>query len=322
MKKVFLIAAAGTLCALLSGCGIVGRFYDMFERKNYTVDTFEYSAADIDAVEIDWASGSVNIVESDSASLTVTEALSSTSEAHKMYCSIDGRTLKIKFCKSGKAGIFLPRMKLLTVEVPRGVSVNAESASAEITLEAESLASVELHSASGGISAGDFSAESVYTDSASGEVSLGKVCSAGSIEVYTASGEISADVLSAKESISAESTSGSISIGTLEAMKGASLDNASGGVKINRISAPKLYIQTASGRIQAGLASCEDAEMSSGSGSVRIELLEDLGATVRCKTGSGRFEHGDCFLSGDEYIFGSGACHISVSTASGGIKIR
>lgn len=322
MKKIFLIAAAGALCVLLSGCGIVGRFNEMFGRKNYIVDTFEYSAADIDAVEIEWASGSVNIVESDAASLTVTETHSSLSEAQKMSCSIDGRTLKIKFCKSGYVGMFISKTKLLTVEIPRGVSVYAESSSAEIALEAERPADVELHTASGGITAGDFSTESVYINSASGGVSLGKVYSAASIEVYTASGEISADALSAKENVYAESTSGSISVGTLEAAGEASFDNASGGVKVSRVSAPELYIQTASGRIQAGLLSCNDAEISSSSGSVRIELLEDLGATVRCESGSGRFEHGDCYLSGDEYIFGSGACRIEVSTASGGIKIR
>lgn len=30
MKKVFLIAAVGALCALFSGCGIMGRFNEMF----------------------------------------------------------------------------------------------------------------------------------------------------------------------------------------------------------------------------------------------------------------------------------------------------
>lgn len=322
MKKIFLIAAAGALCALLSGCGIVGCFNELFSGRSYYMDTFEYSAADIDAVEIDWASGSVHIEESDGVNLTVSETNRGLSDAQKMSCSIEGRTLKIKFCKSGYVGMLFTKRKALNVEIPRGVSVNVESSSAEIAMDAESPAAVELCSTSGGISAGDFSAKGVYINSTSGGVDLGKVYSESTIEVYTTSGGISADALSAKERVYAESTSGSINIDTLEAMNEISLDNASGGVKVSRISAPELYIQTASGRIQAGLASCENAEMSSVSGGVKIELLDGLGAAVRCKSGSGSFEHGDCYLSGGEYIFGSGACRIDVSTASGGIKIK
>lgn len=321
MKKIFIAAAAGAICALFSGCGIIKHFVGAAAEKNYSVGTFEYNAGDIDAVEIDWVSGSVKIGESDSARLTVSETDGGLSEAQKMRCSIENRTLIIKFCKPGCSGIFLPGTKQLTVEIPKGIMLTAKSSSAEITLEAESLAKAELQSTSGDIEAGDFSAESIYINSTSGEITVGKAYSEEGIELCTTSGGISAEILSAKEKIYAESTSGSLKFDFAEAAKEIHAESTSGTVKIERAAAPELYIKTTSGGIYSGISSCDAAKINSGSGSVKIELLDGMGAAVVPKTGSGRFDHGDCYLSDEKYIFGDGACRIDAKTGSGNIKI-
>ena len=69
------------------------------------------------------------------------------------------------------------------------------------------------------------------------------------------------------------------------------------------------------------MRSSTSARSNSGSGSVKIELLDGMGAAVVPKTGSGRFDHGDCYLSDEKYIFGDGACRIDAKTVSGNIKI-
>lgn len=322
MKKVSILTIAALFCSLFSGCGFTVHFNRENAGKNYSVGTYTYDAADIEAVNIDWVSGWVKLVESDSAELKAQETDGGLFEEQKMRCSVDGRTLNIKFCKPGYVGTFLPGTKQLTVEIPKGTKITVESSSAEITLEAEEPKSVKLCSTSGEVKTCDFSADKVYINSTSGGISLGKVFSESDIEVYTTSGGIKADTLSAKENIFAESTSGSIRIDCAEAVIKTQLENTSGGIKAERIASPEFSAKTTSGGVFAGLLSCENAKISSGSGSVKIDLLEKLGATVRYKSTSGRFDHGDCYLSEDKYIFGSGACRIDVSTTSGGIKIK
>lgn len=321
MKKISVIAVFGLLCSLFSGCGFTVRFGKEGFDKNYSVGSFEYNSGEIRNVKIEWVSGSVKIVESDSDRLKVTETDKGLSEAQKMRWCIDGQTLKIRFCKPGYAGSFPFGTKILTVEVPKGTGIFASSASAEITLKAENPKSVELRSVSGSIKSDRFSSEEVFISSTSGSVTADGAFSENGIEIHTTSGEISAEKLCASKELSVKSTSGLIDIDYAEASK-AKFENISGKIEIKKAVFPEFSIKTTSGSIFAGILSCESANINSGSGDVRIELLEKLGATVRYKSTSGRFEHGDCRLSGEEYVFGNGTCRIEVKTTSGGLKIE
>ena len=106
MKKISVIAVFGLLCSLFSGCGFTVRFGKEGFDENYSVGSFEYNSGEIRNVKIEWVSGSVKIVESDSDRLKVTETDKGLSEAQKMRWCIDGQTLKIRFCKPGYAGSF------------------------------------------------------------------------------------------------------------------------------------------------------------------------------------------------------------------------
>ena len=180
---------------------------------------------------------------------------------------------------------------------------------------------MELRSVSGSIKSDRFSSEEVFISSTSGSVTADGAFSENGIEIHTTSGEISAEKLCASKELLVKSTSGLIDIDYAEATK-AKFENISGKIKIKKAVFPEFSIKTTSGSIFAGILSCESANINSGSGDVRIELLEKLGATVRYKSTSGRFEHGDCRLSGEEYVFGNGTCRIEVKTTSGGLKIE
>lgn len=189
MKKISVIAVFGLLCSLFSGCGFTVHFGKEGFDENYSVGSFEYNSGEIRNVKIEWVSGSVKIVESDSDRLKVTETDKGLSEAQKMRWRIDGQTLKIRFCKPGYAGSFPFGTKILTVEVPKGTEIFASSASAEITLKAENPKSVELRSVSGSIKSDRFSSEEVFISSTSGSVTVDGAFSENGIEIHTTSGE-------------------------------------------------------------------------------------------------------------------------------------
>ncbi len=320
-KSSVIVVAAGIMCAMLSGCGFI---FNLGKGKDgsFSVGTFEYSAGEIDRVEVDWSSGSVRLVESEGSSLKVQETDGGLSDAQKMRCKIENRTLKISFCKPGCIGIFPPGTKLLTVEVPKGTEISVNSSSADICMEAETPKTVELYSSSGNIEAGTVYAEKIRINSTSGLIRLEKALSDGDVKISSTSGGIDAEKLYAKGRLSVESTSGSVCVGEIEALENASVKSTSGRVEAKKITAPYFSANTTSGSVFAGISSCEEAEIESTSGTVRVELLDDLGATVTYKAVSGHFEHGDCYLYGEKYIFGNGGCRIRIRTTSGNIKVK
>lgn len=319
MRKISLAVIFSALCLLLFGCSFAS--YSGLSQAEASVGSFEYSADEVESVVIDWVSGSVTVTESNDGILKAEETDTGLLAAQKMRCSIKGKTLCVEFCRSGYVGSFPVGTKLLTVEIPTGASIDVKTSSAPIVIEAEQLNEVKLRTASGGIKSGNINAESFFANSTSGSVRLGSIVSNSNIEVSSTSGAIKTETLFAADKIFAESTSGKISIEKLKAASYARAENTSGGVDIDDTEAKELVIKTTSGSIRAGASACESIQIASSSGSVKLELLNGLGATVKYKSTSGRFDHGDCRLSGDNYIYGDGACFVSIKTSSGGIKV-
>lgn len=319
MRKISIAVIFSALCMSLFGCSFAS--YSGLAQAEATVGTFEYSANGIESVVIDWVSGSVTLVESDGEILKAEETDTALLDAQKMRCSIKNKTLYVEFCRSGYVGNFPVGTKLLTVEIPTGVSVNIKTSSAPVAVKAENMNRVELRSTSGGIKSGNINAESFFANSTSGSVNLGSIISNSDIEVSSTSGSIKAEKFFAPDKIFAESTSGKIYITKIEESFYANIENTSGGVEIDDAEVNELVIKTTSGKAEVGISSCKNADISSSSGSVSLELLNGLGATVKCKSASGHFDHGDCRLSGDNYVYGDGACLVSIKTTSGSIKV-
>lgn len=319
MRKISLAAIFSALCLSFFGCSFAS--YSGLSQVEGGICSFEYSADEVESVVIDWISGSVTVTESNDSILKAEETDTGLLDAQKMRCSIKGKTLYVEFCRSGYVGSFPVGTKLLTVEVPTGASIDVKTSSAPIAIEAEQLNEVKLRTASGGIKSGNINAENFFANSTSGSVRLGNIVSNSNIDVSSTSGEVRTETLFAADKIFAESTSGKISIKKLKAASYASAENTSGGVDIDDTEAKEFTIKTTSGSIKVGVSACESIHISSASGSVKLELLNGLGATVKYKSTSGRFDHGDCRLSGDNYIYGNGACFVNIKTSSGGIKV-
>jgi DUF4097 and DUF4098 domain-containing protein YvlB len=179
--------------SLLSGCKIVGRYERYENAQLYTAGDFTYSAMDVKEVEIDWINGSIEIVQTDGAELSVTET--SIKDIHKTFHHyLDGTTLKIKFCESGAKTNVDGQYKNLRVEIPDSIHLEIESVSAPITIGEATLSSLSVETVSGKLTAENVHTPRLEIDSVSADIELG--LSAQTIaEIETTSGDITLSLL-------------------------------------------------------------------------------------------------------------------------------
>ena len=88
------------------------------------------------------------------------------------------------------------------------------------------------------------------------------------------------------------------------------------------VSAETVRITTSSGSVDAALTDVPAAEIHTSSGSVRLALAAD-GAEVLCTSSSGKLHTERAYeRKGDLYVFGSGACSLTVETTSGNLAVQ
>ena len=194
-RKKFLLRMMTTLLSLslFSGCKIAGKYERYDQAELYTAGDFTYAATDVKAVDIDWINGSIEIVQTDSAELSVTET--SVKDIHKTFHHyLDGTTLKIKFCEAGAKTKVDNEFKKLRVEIPASIHLEIDSVSAPITIGEATLASLSVETVSGKLTAENIHAQKVDIESTTGNISLG--LSAQTIaEIETTSGDITLSLL-------------------------------------------------------------------------------------------------------------------------------
>ena len=342
MKKLALAALAVLAVFCLAGCswnwGFGGLFsgFDYADGNKYKTGAFEYNAADVDAVVVNWVSGSVTLTQKDGNGLKVSEEESGLSQAQKMRWRMDGRTLRIQFCESGYVGV-ISREKKLTVEIPSGIDLRVAVTSGNVLLDEHDLKKVEFDATSGDISMKALRADSLDAAQTSGSISLGDLRVKDDLKVTSTSGSIYGDsvkaknaritgtsgsvkitALEAEEEVKIVSTSGGASLKTLTAKK-ADIGSTSGSHSVEEANVEELKMGTTSGTVTAGLKQVKSADFGSTSGAVRLTLLSGLGATVRFDTASGDMngKGGD-----DTVIFGDGSCRIRVGTTSGDLTVK
>ena len=176
---------------------------------------------------------------------------------------------------------------------------------------------------SGNIRVSDLELESFDGNSGSGNVELNELV-ADRMKAHTGSGNITAD--------HAEFISGSFETGSgnvkAERIKGRDLRCGTGSGNIKIDSAAAVYhLSTGSGNIKArAVGEPEGLDMTTGSGSVRLELEGTKGMETTVRSGSGSI-HID--WNGEEsqkvkngtYAYGNSACKIRANTGSGSIRI-
>lgn len=193
-RKIFVtLIFASLCCVLLSGCFYIniGGYLscDNYENaESYSVGNFSYSSTEIKKVEINWVAGGVEIVESDKASLTVSED-ENLSEDEKLRYLIEGDTLKIQFWKSGYRANIKGKKQKVSIEIPKDADLKATTVSASVTMGTNNLSTATISSVSGEIYAEKLTADRVFLSSVSGAIDVEKVV-AQSIIIEETSGNI------------------------------------------------------------------------------------------------------------------------------------
>lgn len=213
------------------------------------------AAAGIRNINVEWVDGRVNIVPSDTDTITFSESYAGAlEEQYQMHYYISGDTVYIQFCRSGVNLNLLrvPTGKELTVTVPRD----------------HELLSLDIETVSGGISLTAVQAQSVDFEVVSGWIDIDTL-TADAVDLETVSGGIKARNITA-DSVYISAVSGSLDI--LESdIRRIEHESVSGSV-----------------RFEPG-ANVQSVYSSTVSGSVRLTLPENNGFTARISEGSGSF---------------------------------
>ena len=308
MKKTVVLILTLIICLALTSCFLrkvvsgatrisIGSYADS---KKYSVGSFTYRASDVEAVSVDYISGSLKIVQSASKTLEATETCSSNlSDAQSMHWYLDGKTLRIKFCESGFSGT-IPE-KTLVLQIPSGIDLEIGVTSGEVTFDT------------------DVYAKNVSVGATSGDVHV-KNLTAEEVEFGSTSGDTFIDGLFADE-VKMGSTSGNTEIGTLLAGE-IGFASTSGATRINAAVCDSINGGGTSGNIYIGLDSCKKLKIGCTSGNVELSRLPSGGATVDYEKTSGVLKADGYMIKGGKMVFGNGECQVSVTTTSGNLTIR
>jgi lia operon protein LiaG len=227
----------------------------------------------------------------------------------------------------------------------RRISISSRSgadAAADLVVRVPSGTTLDLK-----VGAGSVSAEGTRSDLSLDVIAAGVTLSGtrGNVLVETASGSVEAR--DTEGNLDIDTGSGSVE---LKGVRATSLrvDTGSGSVQCDNVTADEIDIDTGSGAVDIGTATARtvrvdvgsgavdvalsrearDVYVDTGSGSVTLRVPESIGADVDFSTGSGDIDsdlpitiqgRGRGSLKGR---IGDGAAHITVSTGSGGIRIR
>ncbi len=237
-NNVAILLAIILTAILLSGCQVnklslgIGNFItgEVYpDAETYQTGTLTYDANQVNAVEVYWRSGQIQIVESDAPSLTVRESGGKLAEAAMLHYAFDGNTLRIYFCASGAKINVNPKDKHLILEIPKSIDLSIHTTSATIkasSLEQNNLLlaafsgdmelgnvrafNVDLSSSSGSISANSLSAQTLKSNTNSGTVQIEAV-DAGTMDTETNSGSLSLGIVAASR-IGIRTSSGDVSL--------------------------------------------------------------------------------------------------------------
>ncbi|MER7366308.1 DUF4097 family beta strand repeat-containing protein [Nonomuraea wenchangensis] len=179
------IAIAGGLlagAALLTGCGL-----DAVTGPT-NKDTVSYEVTDrVTELRLDGASGDAVITETDGAAVRVTETLRWRGDSKpKPEHKVEGGALALSYtCPSslGSCGVDY------RIEVPKGLAVDLDSGSGDITLRGLS-GNVRVHVGSGDVDAADLTGKNVVADSGSGNVELKYATTPVSAQLKAGSGDV------------------------------------------------------------------------------------------------------------------------------------
>ena len=294
MKKIIVLLFTAVLCTvLLCGCrmsvwpasGLSSFCYDQAEQ--YTAGGAILSDA-VEQVEIHWLIGRVSVEACGKNTISFSEeANRKLTEDNCLYYRLDGTTLVIQFCRSGKWDMN-DLQKDLTVLLPE-----------ELLLKELSVNSVSAELCADGISA-----EELELDTVSGNICLKNCGVTNRAKLDTVSGSVEAELVQPLENLYAGTVSGNVEI-TAPGLAAFHADTTSGSVFLAVDTAPK------------------ELDVDTVSGAVTLRLPENAGFTLDFETVSGEYTSElPCAVKDGRCVCGDGSGDYEIDTTSGDVRIE
>lgn len=328
MKKstvwtVLLIVCLAALAAFAFSAfgGSLGLHYANAEQ--YTAGETALNAP-IEALEIKWIDGSVNIAYHAENTVTVTETSKMNIPADlAVRWWLDGSTLRIQYAKDGAILLMKNLQKQLTVTLPEGLRLKTASisgTSADLNAPALRADEIKLSSTSGDIRF-TAAAQKLTLAATSGNI-RGAVADAEEISAASTSGSISLDQSGEAKTVRLASTSGAVQA-KLESVGALSVSTTSGNIALDAQRAEEAGVTSTSGSVTLSLAAFGSAKVNTTSGSVTAALPGQPGFTGEFSTTSGSFESAlSLRKDGKIYTCGDGSARIAIHTTSGNIRLK
>ncbi|RKJ40500.1 hypothetical protein D7X94_07135 [Acutalibacter sp. 1XD8-33] len=269
----------------------------------------------LEKLDVNWLSGSVEIVPWEGELVEAAEYCDKPLELHEMMVLAlkDEEAMSIQFTPkiSGWKGISMRKSKRLVVRIPRSLS--------------ESIEKLRVETVSGGVTIRELAGESMDISSVSGRVAVSDL-RAEVLNIRSVSGGVLTENLSAQV-LKLGTVSGSVETERAAAEK-AELSSVSGRVMAHA-NAEKFKVHTTSGRVELTVDQCpEKAEFNSVSGELRLNLPENEGFTAEFNSMSGGFTtdfpakiEKDGKKKRGRAVYGGGGTKIKMNTTSGGMKL-
>lgn len=305
IKKLFVLGMMICATLIFCGCSFASRTSYIYQYgESYTAGDRQITK-DIDTINIDYRSEEVNIIGTDTDCISVTETCENEiDDARKVHSFIDGSTLYIRFCASGKNMDLNNLKKRLTVSIPsnyrpKHVLVNVSSST---------------------VNCSGFEAGSVSVYSSSGDINIG--CEANVCSLTASSGNIKMEQSADCESVNIYSFSGIIDC-KLGNTGTADLHASSGKITLGADKITSLEIESSGGDIDLDLSEAPDSsDISASSGNITVCLPDNADLTANASISSGKFFSNLPFMNKDGfYVLGSGRCRMKVYASSGDISL-
>lgn len=291
MKKIGFLALPLTLCALLlSGCGLhtlpfLGLSFHYEHPEQYTAGGAAFTDR-VEKVEIHWLSGSVTVTGGPGEEIRFSETANrKLSQDLSLQYWLDGSTLHIQFCRSGRWNV-TGLEKKLTLQLPERLldTLTVDTVSARVNLE-------------------DLEMKKLEADTVSGAVRLRDCKVSDEAEIDTTSGSVKAELTGQLGEWKADTVSGSVEL-TVPAVQDFDVNTTSGAVSLRAEKAP------------------EELNVDTVSGTVSLCLPADADFTLDFDTVSGSFSSElACKKEKSRYLFGTGWGDYTIDTTSGSLHI-
>lgn len=242
MKNKITFALLGLIALSISGCGIRMSVYA--DADKYIAGNIVYNDATIDTLDIDWISGSVTLVEDESATgITIYEETNLTNEKALVHTYLNEGTLKVKFFASGYFCPSFNNKKELTITYKPGLeNLDVDLTSGSITAEQLHAKNFDLEITSGSADIGSLVSDDADIDMTSGTVDIDNV-TAKNFDVDMTSGKITLKY-EAIEKSTFDMTSGKIDMALPSEGGIIKVSKTSGSVTANRECSVKNNVYT------------------------------------------------------------------------------